>query len=241
MRYRLKYDLHTHTTYSHGKGSIEDNVKAAAARGLEALAITDHGPGSMLFGMDPERVPEMRREIERLQPLYPQVKILLGVEANITVPSGHLDVTDELRQELDLVLAGYHCAALGENPWKAAVVHLRNMAGISSRRLAILNTESVVRAVYESEFKILTHPGDKGQFHMEEIARACADRGVLMEINNGHDALNEETIRICAGTDAAFIINSDAHLPQNVGAFERALGRALAAGLDPARIVNIEA
>lgn len=241
MEYRIKYDHHTHTYFSHGKGSIEDNVAMAAARGLEAVAITDHGPGSILFGIRKGDIVAMRAEIERLQPLYPQVKILLGVEANITTPSGQLDVSLEEQAQLDLLLAGYHCGALGEAGLKAAAIHLRNMAGLSSQKLRNLNTDCMVRAIYEREFSILTHPGDKGNFDIRVIALACADRGVLMEINNGHEALTVEDIKICAGTEASFIICSDAHIPANVGAFEAALGRALEAGLDLERIVNLEA
>ena len=33
-RYELVYDLHTHTTYSHGKGSVEDNVREAFNQGM---------------------------------------------------------------------------------------------------------------------------------------------------------------------------------------------------------------
>lgn len=36
-------DYHTHTVFSHGHGSIEDNVKAAIKMGLKEIAITDHG------------------------------------------------------------------------------------------------------------------------------------------------------------------------------------------------------
>ena len=36
------YDLHTHSTYSDGVTTIEDNVAAAAALGLEGIGITDH-------------------------------------------------------------------------------------------------------------------------------------------------------------------------------------------------------
>lgn len=36
------FDLHTHTTFSDGTTSVEDNVRAALALGLEGLGITDH-------------------------------------------------------------------------------------------------------------------------------------------------------------------------------------------------------
>ena len=115
-RYRLLYDLHTHTTYSHGKGSIEDNVKAAVARGLKAVGISDHGPGHVTYGVKRKNIPVMRDEIERLKPLYPQIEILLGIEANIINPSGRLDVTKEEQKELDYLLAGYHYGVFGEKP-----------------------------------------------------------------------------------------------------------------------------
>ena len=35
-------DYHTHTIYTHGTGSIEDNVKTAIKRGLKQIAITEH-------------------------------------------------------------------------------------------------------------------------------------------------------------------------------------------------------
>ncbi|WDC83585.1 PHP domain-containing protein [Caloramator sp. mosi_1] len=42
-------DYHTHTIYSHGKGTIEDNVKAAINKGLKEIVISDHGPGHMFL------------------------------------------------------------------------------------------------------------------------------------------------------------------------------------------------
>ena len=62
-KYRMVYDHHTHTIYSHGKGTIEDNVKAAIAKGLESVAITDHGPGHLTYGIDRNKLPQMRAEI----------------------------------------------------------------------------------------------------------------------------------------------------------------------------------
>ena len=51
--YRMTFDYHTHTTFSHGKGSIEDNVKVAAEKGLKAVSISDHGPGHIFYGLSP--------------------------------------------------------------------------------------------------------------------------------------------------------------------------------------------
>ena len=65
--YKMVFDYHTHTTFSHGKGSIEDNVKAAIAAGLTGLAISDHGPGHLTYGVKRKDFPVMRAEIDRLR------------------------------------------------------------------------------------------------------------------------------------------------------------------------------
>ena len=44
-------DYHTHTTYSHGKGSVADNAAVASSKGLKQLAITDHGMRHIIFGV----------------------------------------------------------------------------------------------------------------------------------------------------------------------------------------------
>ena len=64
--YELLYDLHTHTTYSHGKGSIEDNVREAFNQGLEFVAISDHGPGHLFYGINRNEIVNMRNDIERM-------------------------------------------------------------------------------------------------------------------------------------------------------------------------------
>ena len=126
-KYRMIYDIHTHTTFSHGKGSIEDNVKAALKKGLSTIGIADHGPGHLTYGVKRKDLPVMREEIRRLQPLYPDIQILLGVEANIINPSGKLDVSEKEIKELDYVLAGYHYGIFGERPLLAAKTHLCNL------------------------------------------------------------------------------------------------------------------
>ena len=59
-------DYHTHTTYTHGKGSIEDNVKCAIAKGLKEIAISEHSFSHMAYGVKRKTIPIMRAEIEEL-------------------------------------------------------------------------------------------------------------------------------------------------------------------------------
>ena len=44
-------DYHTHTVYSHGKGSIEDNVKVAISKGIKKIGISDHGYKNVAYGV----------------------------------------------------------------------------------------------------------------------------------------------------------------------------------------------
>lgn len=237
-KYRLLYDYHTHTTFSHGKGSIEDNVKEALAKGLKGVGISDHGPGHRFYGIKREALPEMRKEVNRLRQLYPQIEIYLSIEANIIARPPYIDTTPEDEAQLDYLIAGYHYG-IG-NSYTAGNLTLRYLPFLSGKDQMVRNTDMTMMCIYENDLKILTHPGDKGPFDIEEIAKACADNNVLMEINMKHPGLTEEGIRIAAKEDVSFVISSDAHTAENVGTFDTAINRALAAGLDLERIVNIE-
>lgn len=241
---RLKYDWHTHTTYSHGKGSIADNVKAAYEIGLESIAIADHGPGHFGFGFKRSDIERMRADIDELQPLYPDMKIYLSAEANIINSSGELDINGVEQGKFDFILAGYHFGTIGENPAKSIVLHAKNLlngkTGRWPSKLVLENTELLVKALYNNKISILTHPGDKGAVFIEEVAKACAAKGTLMEISNHHLHLTVDDIKICAGYDVKFIIGSDAHKPENVGRFDVAYKKISEAGLDPERVVNLQ-
>lgn len=243
---RLIADMHTHTVFSrgrfyvHGKGTIMENAGAAAAAGLRELAISDHGPGHELYGLDESKLPEMRALVNEAAERYPGVKIHLGVEANIVdVPKG-LDVAPEHFGEYDIVLAGYH---YGTRRGYMVQNRLSSLPGIPSGSLTSLrnrNTDMALRALYCNNIYALTHPGDKGPFDMRELCRACEETDTLMEISARHTHLTAEEIELAAEYDVSFIINSDAHKPSQVGTYRNALERALLAGLDVSRIVNIE-
>jgi putative hydrolase len=243
--YRMTYDLHTHTRYSHGwimphgKGTIDQNIVAARQQGLQGIAISDHGPGHYMYGLKRSKIPEMRAEIEREKKLYPDMDIYLSVEANIMESDNGLDLQKDEQGQFDFLLAGYH---YGVMHCHSTANHLGGQSSTGARRsrLVAANTDMYIRALYENDIKVLTHPGDKGPVDMTEVAKACAETKTLMEINSRHQHLTVEEIREAMKEDVLFIIDSDAHTPAAVGSYENGLQRAADAGLEFERIVNIE-
>ena len=237
-KYEMFYDLHTHTTYSHGKGSVEDNVREAFNKGLDFVAITDHGPGHLFYGVNRDDFVNMRNDIEKMNIKYQNIDVKMSVEANIIKGGNGLDVREEEFEEFDFVIAGYHYGMFGGNCVRNWLWNKGIKLGEKSLKKA--NTEMVINALRKNDISIMTHPGDKGPFDIRAIAEVCAETDTLMEISTWHGHLTVEEIKIAAEVEGVkFIISSDAHSPRRIGEFEGGLARAIEAGLDLKRIVNI--
>ena len=241
-KYKLKFDYHTHTIYSrvgpyfHGKGRVIDNARAAAKRGLASLAITDHGP-SDFYGLNLKKIPQIRREIAAAMHAFPKLKIYLGVEADIVDTPNGLDVSPEDFALFDFVNAGYHYVP------KCHMIH--NFVAFRApwpkklrERLRFQNTERIIKALKSNDIKILTHPGDKAFIDEHAVAKVCEETGTMVEINARHK--HPDVRDLHKNYDIDFVISSDAHRPKHVGRYAESLALALEAGIDPARIVNIE-
>lgn len=246
-RYRMIFDYHTHTSFSHGflkphgRGSIEENVQAAIKAGLSAIAISDHGLGHMFYGMKREDIPVIRQEIQRLREKYPLIKIYQSIEANIVSNGGNcLDMSEDEAGEFDFLLAGYHFGTRHSQMVGNWRQQHHMVLPQERKKLLCQNTEMTLAAIEENDLRILTHPGDKGLFDIAAIAKACAQHDTWMEISTWHAHLTVEEIKIAMKEDVSFVISSDAHTPDRVGSFLGGLERAAAAGLDFSRIVNIE-
>ena len=243
-QYRLKFDHHTHTVYSrvgfylHGKGRIIDNARAAAKRGLDSLAITDHGP-SDFYGLDPRKIPEMRRKIAEAKMLFPKLKIYLGVEADIVDTENGLDVKPEEFADYDFVNAGYHYVLKCHMLHNWVSFHLP-WPDFLKERLRRQNTERIVKALRSNDINILTHPGDKAFIDVHAVAKACEETDTLVEINARHKHPDADDLRVFCQYDVRFVISSDAHRPKHVGRYAESLMLALEAGVAPERIVNID-
>ncbi|MFO8059589.1 MAG: PHP domain-containing protein, partial [Bacillota bacterium] len=75
-------DWHTHTIYSDGMGTVQDNARAAVGRGLRSVAVTDHGPAALTAGVwRAEVLLTALRDVRRVREEL-DIEVLAGVEAN---------------------------------------------------------------------------------------------------------------------------------------------------------------
>ena len=101
----IKGDLHTHSTWSDGKSTIEEMARSATKLGYEYIAITDHSVSSRIAnGLDIERLKEKKRELIEIDDSFNGIKIIYGSEVDIK-PDGTLDYADDILKDLDMVVA----------------------------------------------------------------------------------------------------------------------------------------
>ena len=226
------YDLHTHTVFSHGKGTPQENVEAAIRMGLKKIAVADHGMGHVSYGI--RNVDKYLDEIARLKDLYAgRIEVLAGIECNLLGEQGQTEMNDKLRGRFDVCLLGYHKFIAAKGASFASYCYLTKKRDI--RR----NTEAVVRAMKTGYFDILAHPGYAMAVDIARIAQVCRETDTLFEINRKHTEMNTELLKIAAAEGARFIISSDAHKTADIGQAANAERLAEEAGIKNL-VVNIQ-
>jgi putative hydrolase len=243
---KLKADYHIHSVYSknmHGKSSIEEIVEKAIELGLEEIAITDHGPAHYLYGIKRRKIKEAKEVVLQLNKKYTNIKILFGVEANILDYKGTTDIDRDILEYCDIILCGFHLCALYSTMgdfWNFIVKN--NFAKLHSKlynEMVEKNTEAIINAMNRYNIDILTHPGDKIPVDIDKIAAAAEKTNTILEINDSHGHLNKDDIRTASKYNVKFVINSDAHIKDNIGSYNNGLKAAMDAGLDLKRIINL--
>lgn len=239
---RLYADYHTHTVYSHGTGDIIDNVMAARKKGLREIAITDHGIRHFAYGVKSKDIPRMREEIDRINDNNEGIKVLLGMECNIISTDGDIDMNDEIRKYLDILLVGFHMMVLPKNMKEFLNIYGRNYTSkifnIGTEGIAKINTESMIKAIQRHKIDIITHPGARIPLDTTLVARAAAKAGTAMEINSHSSYMRAEHVIAAAKEGVRFVIDSDAHRPEDVGNLQNGLDIAEEAGLKSDQIIN---
>ncbi|MEJ8553506.1 PHP domain-containing protein [Tepidibacter sp. Z1-5] len=233
-------DYHTHTVYSHGKGTIEDNVKVAINKGLKTIGISDHGYKHMGFGIKYKDIKKMREEIDQLNEKYKNIDILMGIEANILDDEGNIDVDDNIRQYLDYIMAGYHFGSTPTKLIKGSISHFINYTGLFKKSAIEYNTRAVINAMNKNDIFIITHPGAKASVDLLEIAKEAKKTNTLLEVNSKHGHLTVDELKLLKNSGIKFVLGSDAHDPNDVGNFTNGIDRIKQADIDISNVINID-
>ncbi len=218
---KLNCDYHTHTKYSHGKGTILENAVSASKLGLREIAITDHGFSHPAFGMRRRKLDRMKAECQEATKIT-GVNVKLGIESNILGESGKIDVKPKDYEKLDMILAGVHRFVLydGINSWAKLLfknMTIKNFHMTPSQSFIDYNTKVYINAIKNNPIDILTHVNYLVFCDPVEVAKCCADYGTYFEINTKKIHLSTEQWQKVIDTKVNFIIDSDAHSVDRIG------------------------
>jgi len=236
---KISGDYHTHTVYSHGYGSVEENVKQAENLGLKEIAITEHCYNShyAIKRGDQEKIHD---DIEGIKDKY-KTKILWGIEANLISRNGDIDISDEEIKDLDLVILGYHkLTKVGfKEFFKFSLPNILCIKPTKKQRAR--NTLAYLRALDKHRVSVVAHLQYGNCYvNVKEIAEECAKRNIYIELNGKRINFSEKEIKEMLETDVKFIINSDAHHPLKVGKNHRGFNLIEKYKIPLDRIANID-
>jgi putative hydrolase len=240
---KLYGDLHTHTIYSDGHSTVEDNVKMAAERGLKQLAITDHGHGKFFGGgMKQKNYEIIKAQIEKAA-AENNMEVLFGVEANRTGSGGQIDIKTAELGEFDIILCGIHRGVKAYKFWDYFTFFIPNwfysLIRWTPKRRIEKNTQTVINAVEKNNIDILVHPNRYFKTNVLEVAKACISRGTVMELNAKKISFRPIDFERMAELGAKFVISSDAHCAKNVGKADKVEDFLKLCDYSPDAIINL--
>ncbi len=223
----IRGDLHVHSTWSgDGRSTLEEMVAAAAGRGLEYIAIAEHGEDLAINGLSRERVLEEREVIDGLRAEFPDLTILHGAELNIG-PGGGVDYDADFLSGYDWCVASVHS-------------HFDLSATEQTDRVVTAMANPAVRAIGHLTGRRLGHrPGIDLDF--DAVLDAAAETGTALEVNCHIDRLDVPSdllLRARERDDIVYVISTDAHHTTEFANIEWGVRTARRGWVERARVAN---
>lgn len=218
----LTGDYHTHTPYSHGKNTVEENVARAAEIGLKQIAISDHGFSHIAYGLRRWEVPAYVEECRTAAKKY-GIDVLVGIESNIRGFEGKADLKEYDYENFDVYLCGNHVFIFYDHTKDTLVYGWGNylVQGLfrhTSKKMRERNTRAYINAIKNNPIDAITHLNYLCPSNSLEVAKCASDYGTYIELNSKKRHLtDEELMEMVDKTDVRFIINSDAHWVSRIG------------------------
>ncbi len=195
----IRGDLHVHTNWSDGRGTIESMAEAAIELGYEYLVFCDHsGSLKVANGLSPERLKGKIQAVREADEKYGEIRLLCGSEVDV-LKDGSLDYEDALLAELDFVVASVHTSfQLQEEEM----------------------TERIVRAMNNPHVRTVGHPTgrilnrrDPYAVDVPRLIREAKATNTALELNSYPDRLDLAVpyVREAVNAGVRITIDTDAH------------------------------
>ena len=195
----IQGDLHVHSTWSDGQNTIAEMAQAAAAKGYQYLALSDHSPRLRVAGgVTPEDLKKKKKEVDDLNAGMKDFYVLFGTEVEID-SAGNLDYNNTILSAFDFVIAAIHSG-------------FEQSFGQLTKRLVKVCQNKYVHAIAHPTG---VHLGKREPYHFDfqEVCKAAVDNNVCLEINAFPIRLdlNGANVYHARKYGVKFVVDTDAH------------------------------
>ena len=219
-------DLHSHTTWSDGRASVEEMGRAAMQRGYTYLAICDHTPAvGAVRGLSADDVRRQSEEIAAANDVLAPFRVLRGIECDI-LPDGRLDLPDDVLAELDWVQASVHG---GQRMPQAEM------------------TRRVLEALRNPHVRCLSHPTGRyigrrpeNALDLECVFQFAREHRIALEVNGLplRLDLSGEHVRAALLAGVKIVCSTDAHSVRGLENMQYAVATARRGGATKDDVLN---
>ena len=220
-------DLHVHSTFSDGRGTIEENIAAAEALGLGTLGCVDH------VRVDTDWVPAYVEAVQRARD-GTAVELRCGIEAKLLDTTGALDLPGGI-DGIDAIYAADHQVPLADGPTHPREVRERIGGGdldpavvidaiLTSTARALDRPQRVVIAHFLSILpKIGLTEADVPPEGLERLAAEAARTGQEIEISERWRCPSAATLRPFLRHGVPIALSTDSHKSETIGRYDYCL------------------
>jgi putative hydrolase len=209
----LNVEYQVHTKQTDGQATITEILETAQARGLTAIAFTEH------VRKDTTWFPRFAADVRTAAQDYPNLVVLVGCEAKALDSAGTLDLTDDIRARCDLVLGSVHRFPVesgGYMDWDL----------LDDAAFACVEYELALGLLKSARIDVLAHPGGMYQrrrnqpfpeTYLLNMMMVSAETAVAIEINTSYLLDVDGFLKLCSMTNPYISIGSDAHTLEAIG------------------------
>ncbi len=209
----LNVEYQVHTIQTDGQSTIAEILKTAKARGLKAIAFTEH------VRRDTTWFPKFSADVCAAAQDYGNLEVYVGCEAKVLDSKGTLDISDDIRARCDIVLGSVH-------RFPAEKGGYINWDQLEDAAFACVEYELALGLLQNAQIDVLAHPG--GMFerrrnqsfpeaYLRNLMMVSVETGVAIEINTSYLRDVDGFLKLCAEINPYVSIGSDAHTLVDIG------------------------